>query len=146
MKRPANLKVGDLFRVINEGHDFNLGEIISLKIDDDTTCPLFWKEDKSLYRYINFSHLEPYPKTIRDVQVGDMVVWKTTRYEFMVLERWQKTVLLSYHNKSEKMLSNIYEFDDLEKYFSLKDVPEVDDKTAEAMELLKKAGYKITKE
>jgi len=145
MQRPNNLKIGDQFRVIEGDSNFHLGEIITPEGDDGTENPYFWNADKSDYHSMYFSKLEPYTKTIRDAQVGDVVV--TNDIEYMVLERWQNTVLLSYDNNSEKTLSNIYHFDELEKIFTLKAEPVVvDDKTAEAIELLKKAGYKITKE
>jgi len=147
MNRPNNLKVGEKFRVIERNYYFNVGEIISLKKDDDTSSPFFWKEDKSDFWSINFSSLEPYVKTIRDAQVGDVVVGKyNNEGERMVLERGQNTVVLSYGYDFKKADVN-YHFDELEEYFTLKNAPDVKSaKIAEAIELLKKAGYKITKE
>jgi len=138
--------------VIWEDSNFELGEIITLKKDDGTDCPLFWNAhksdwhwpffwnaDKSNWHYISFSHLEPYAKTMRDAQVGDVVVDKDGE-EYRVLERWQNGVLLS----DSDNFHDIYTFDQLEKYFTLKDAPDVKSaKTAEAMKLLKEAGYKI---
>jgi len=118
MKRPTNLKKGDQFRVIGEDNDFKAREIISLLRDDGTNSPFFWKEDRSDYYYINFPNIEPLIKTIRDAQVGDVVT--NNDIEYRVLERWQNTVLLSYDNNSKKTLSNIYTFDQLEEYFTLK--------------------------
>jgi len=63
MQRPTNLKVGDRFRVTVRDNDFNIGEIISLRRDDSTESPWFWKEDKSDYYCIHFYKLEPYKKT-----------------------------------------------------------------------------------
>jgi len=147
MNRPTNLKVGDKFRVIRGYSGFELGDIISLKYDDGTVFPFFWNADKSDYYCIPFSKLEPYPKTVRDAQVGDVVVEKNSGYEHLVLERGQNTVVLSQANDFKKTLSNIYHFDQLEEYFTLKaELEVVDDKTAEAMKLLKEAGYKISKE
>jgi len=89
---------------------------------------------------------KPVIKTIRDARVGDIVVYKNSGYERMVLERGQNTVVLSVGN-SFKNAGGIFTFDELEAQFTLKDAPEVvDDKTAEAMKLLKEAGYKISKE
>jgi len=144
MQRPNNLKVGDMFRVIRGYYGFELGDIISIKYDDGTAVPYFWNADKSKYYCRSFSDLEPYTKTIRDAQVGDVVVDKIGN-EYMVLERWQNTVMLSYINIFKKP-NTIYGFDDLEENFTLKDAPEVVDTIAEAMKLLKEAGYKITKE
>jgi len=71
-------------------------------------------------------------KTIRDAQVGDVVVGKNSKNQQMVLERWQNTVLLSYNNDFKKANSATYTFDELEEYFILKTEPvaEVVDKTA----------------
>jgi len=141
MQRPNNLKVGDKFRVIRGNRAW---DIISLKQDDGSDYLYFWNEDKSDYHYMYFSNLEPYTKTIRDAQVGDVVV-RRDGVEHMVLERGQSTVLLSYGSDFKEADVN-YHFDELEKDFTLKDEPEVVDKTAEAMKLLKEAGYKINKE
>jgi len=146
MQRPKNLKVGDKFRVIRGNDYFDKGEIITLKEDDGTDCPFFWKEDEFNYYGIYFSKLEPYVKSIRDAQVGDVVVEHNSGYERMVLERLQNIVILS-HGNNFRTIGPIYTFDDLEVGYTLKDTPEVvDDKTAEAIKLLKEAGYKITKD
>jgi len=145
MEKPTNLKKGDMFRVIEENSEFDLGEIITLESDGDSDCPFFWKEDKSNCWRIYFSDLEPVTKTVREAQVGDVVVGKYGE-ERMVLERLQNIVLLSQANDFKKTLSNIYHFDQLEEYFTLKDAPVVADKTAEAMKVLKEAGYTITKD
>ena len=145
MQKPTNLKAGDQFRVTVKGFYFDVGEIITLKHDDGTICPFFWNADGSYCNYIQFSKLEPYPKTIRDAQVGDVVVNRSGG-EHMVLERGQNTVTLSYFGDFKKSSGNFH-FDELEENFTLKAEPvAVDDKTAEAMEILKKAGYKISKE
>ena len=84
-------------------------------------------------------------KTIRDAQVGDVV---DDEYgdEYMVLERGQSTVVLSSADYF-KVGGSILTFDELEENYTLKAEPEVvDDKTAEAMKLLKEAGYKVTKD
>jgi len=87
------------------------------------------------------------PKTIRDAQVGDVVVGKNSKNQQMVLERLQNIVLLSYANDFKKANSATYTFDELEEYFTLKNEPVVvSDKTAEAMKVLKEAGYTITKD
>ncbi len=145
MQRPNNLRLGDRFRVIEGDEEFEVGEIITLKEDDGGSCPFFWAEDKSGFCDINFSKLEPHHKTIRDVQAGDVVV-SSDGYERLVLERWQNTVVLSYPNNFKVANSTIYTFDELEEYYTLKDVPEIDDKTAEAMKVLEEAGYKIIKD
>ena len=146
MNRPTNLKAGDKFRVIKAEYGFYVGETISLKRDDGSNCPPFWNADKSDYYCIPFSNLEPVAKTIRDVQVGDVVVGKTSGLDYLVLERGQNTVLLSQRNNFKKASEN-FTFDELEENYTLKDAPEVvDDKTAEAMKLLKEAGYKVTKD
>jgi len=145
MQKPNNLKIGDKFRVIEEDGFFSLGEIISLKIDGDSDCPLFLSADKSKSYFVYWSELEPVAKTIRDAQVGD-VVDRDSR-EYMVLERWRSTILLSYADEFKKAASAIYTFDEMESYFTLKNAPDVKSaKTAEAMKLLKEAGYKITKD
>jgi len=146
MKKTTNPKAGDQFRVIVVNNRFNVGEIISLKEDDSSSNPFFWNADKSDYQSMYFSELEPLTKSVRDAQVGDIVVYKNSGYERMVLERGQKTVDLSYPDDFKKMAGG-FTFDELEEDFTLKGAPEVvDDKTAKAMKLLKEAGYKITKE
>jgi len=145
MQRPNNLKVGDRFTVIERNNYFNVGEIISLKDDDGSTNPDFWSEDKSYFWCISFSDLEPHTKTVRDAQVGDVVVCDSR--EYMVLERWRSTILLSYADEFKKAASAIYTFDEMESYYTLKNAPDVKSaKTAEAIKLLKEAGYKIVKE
>jgi len=123
MQKPNNIKAGDQFRVIEGDNNFHTGEIITLKDDVGGYCPYFWNADKSDYWSIYFSNLEPYPKTIRDAQVGDVVVGKNTGFEHMVLERGQRTVLLSYENNFKKSDDN-YHFDELEAQFTLKTEPE----------------------
>jgi len=144
MKKTTNPKAGDQFRVIVGDDHFHPGEVISLKEDDGSSSPLFWKEDESGYYNIHFSDLGPYTKTIRDAQVGDIVI--RGRNERMVLERGQNTVMLS--RVADFEVAGIsYHFHELEKNFTLKNAPDVKSaKIAEAIELLKKAGYKITKE
>ena len=139
-----------MFRVIEECAGFNVGEIVSLKEDDGSDNPYFWKEDKSDYCPINFSKLEPVTKTardaqVRDAQVGDIVV--RSKGEHMVLKRLKKIVLLSYSNNFKRMKSTRYTFDELEENYTLKNAPDVKSaKTAEAMKLLKEAGYKVIKD
>jgi len=149
MQRPNNLKIGDQFRVTVRDDDFNIdaGDIITLKIDDGTKNPFFWNADRSEWHCMSFSKLEPHTKTVRDAQVGDVVVGKyNNEGERMVLERGQNTVLLSYGYDFKKADVN-YHFDELEEYFTLKNEPVVvSDKTAEAIKLLKEAGYKVSKE
>jgi len=149
MTKPKNLKIGDQFRVIVEDGFFSLGEIISLKIDGDSDCPLFLSADKSESYFVYWSELEPIAKTIRDAQVGDVVINEDGE-EHMVLERGQNTVLISFGNEF-KIAHDIYTFDQLKEYFTLKDAPEVvDDKMAgvmaEVMEILKSKGYKFNRE
>jgi len=145
MQRPNNLKVGDQFRVIEENSEFDLGEIITLESDDGSNYPFFWKKDKSDFWSIFFSDLEPVAKTVRDAQVGDVVVGKTNGSEYMVLERWQNTVKFSQRNNFKKSLGN-YHFDELEKNYTLKDAPEVvDDKTILTMnEIAEKFGIEVS--
>jgi len=145
MQKPTNLKEGDLFRVIVEDSNFDIGEIISLKSDDGTNNPIFWTEDRSDYCCIYFSSLEPVAKTVRYARVGDVVVSRDGD-EHMVLERGQNTVLISFGNEFKKSKDN-YTFDELEEYYTLKAEPEVvDDKMAEVMEILKSKGYKFNRE
>ena len=147
MKRPPNLKVGDKFRVIEGDEYFHVGEIISLEEDDGSDNPWFWKEDKSKLDCIHFSSLKPLTKSVRDAQVGDVVANNDGGDESMILERWQNTVFLSYSNDFKRSSSSIITFDELERYYTLKAEPEVvDEKLAEAIRLLKEAGYKIVKE
>jgi len=133
MQRPNNLKVGDRFRVIERNNYFNVGEIISLKDDDDgSTNPYFWSEDKSYFWCISFSDLEPHTKSVRDAQVGD-VVEDSNAARCVVFERGQSTVLLSRKNDFTKT-GDTFTFDELDRYFTLKAEPEVvDDKIAEAI-------------
>ena len=145
MQRPTNLKVGDQFRVIERYGIFKVGEIVTLKDDDGTDNPFFWNKDKSDSYCTYFSNLEPFTKTIRDAQVGDVVINRSGG-EHMVLERGQSTVTLSYSNDFKKSSGNFH-FDELEEYYTLKAEPEVvDDKMAEVMEILKSKGYKFNRE
>ena len=144
MTRPKNIKVGDQFRVAREHHRFHVGEIVTLKEDDGTDYPYFWKEDKSDWHPIYFSKLEPLTKTIRDAQVGDVVVDKNDGSEKMVLERGQSTVLLSYGNRFKK-IGNTMVFDELEKHFTLKDAPEVEETTLTMDEIALKFGVDVSK-
>jgi len=146
MQRPSNLKKSDQFRVIEGGDHYDLGEIVTLEDDNGSSSPYFLKADKSNSYFIPFSQLEPVTKTARDAQVGDEVIGKTNGSEYMVLERFQNTVSLSLANDFKKALGNIYTFDELEEDFTIKAEPSVDGKTAEAMEVLKEAGYKISKD
>jgi len=142
MQRPTNFKIGDRFKVIENGL-FDAGEIITLKEDDGTNNPLFWDADKSNCYFRSFSFLEPYPKTIRDVQVGDELISSSgTRY--LVFERGQRTLLLSCGNDFTNP-GNHVTFEQLDRHFTLKDTPVVDDKIAEAIKLLEEAGYNIEK-
>ena len=144
MKKPDNLKVGDKFRVTVGDMNFKLNEIITLKRNDGSNFPLFWNADKSDSYYIYFSRLEPLIKSIRDVQIGNVVVWKSSGFEYLVLERWQNTVVISQSNDFKKAGDN-YTFDELEEYFTLKAEPVVvSEKTAEAIKVLEEAGYKIS--
>jgi len=118
MQRPTNLKVGDQFRVIVRDSSFELGEIITLKKDDNTNNPFFWKADKSDWHCTFFSSLKPYTKTVRDAQVGDVVIDEDGE-ECMVLERGQNSVVLSCKNNL-KIPGYNYTFDGLEKQFTLK--------------------------
>jgi len=141
MQRPTDLNVGHMFRVIRGNRT---GDIISLKQDDGTENPFFWKEDKSDYHSMYFSNLEPYLKTIRDAQVGDVVVGCFGK-EHMVLERGQSTVLLSYGNDFKKAIDTNHTFDELEEYFTLKAAPVVADNVVLTMnEIAEKFGVDVS--
>jgi len=146
MKKPTSLKVGDMFRVIGEDGVFESGEIISLKEDDGSVWPSFWNANRSDYHYINFSDLEPHAKTVRDAQVDDVVIGKTSGEECLVLERGQRTVLLSQANNFKNSMGN-YTFDRLEEFFTLKAAPEVvDDNIVLTMnEIAEKLGVDVSK-
>ena len=119
MKRPTNLKINDQFIVIKRSPFFNVGDTILLSEDDGSDHPYFWlNADKPSYHSIHFSNLEPYPKTVRDAQVGDVVV-DNVGAERMVLERGQSTVVLSYCNDF-KAGGIIHHFDQLEENYTLK--------------------------
>jgi len=150
MQRPTNLKVGDRFRVIEGDGYLSVGEIITLKEDDGSDCPFFWNADKSDAYCAYWSEIEPYTKTIRDAQVGDVVVGKSSGSEYVVLERGQNTVLLSQRNNFKKASEN-FTFDELEENFTLKDAPEVEQTILTMNEIAEKFGVdvsnlKITKE
>jgi len=121
MQRPKNLKINDQFRVIKRSPFFNVGDTILLSEDDGSDYPYFWlNSDKPSYHSMHFSNLEPYPKSVRGAQVGDVVVGKyNNEGERMVLERGQNTVVLSYGYDFKKADVN-YHFDELEEYFTLK--------------------------
>jgi len=151
MQKPTNLKAGDQFKVIEGDSNFHLGEIITPKGDDGSDCPPFWNADKSDYHSMYFSKLEPYTKTVRDAQVGD-VVEDSNAARYLVFERGQSTVLLSRKNDFTKT-GDSYIFDQLDRYFTLKDAPEVvsDNVVLSMNEIAEKFGVdvsnlKITKE
>jgi len=123
MQKPKNIKEGDQFRVIERYGIFKVGEIITLKDDDGSDNPFFWKEDKSNHWSIYFSDLEPHAKTVRDAQVGDVVVDEISGDEHLVLERLQNSVLIS-DASDFKTAGSIYTFNELEEYYTLKDTPE----------------------
>jgi len=144
MQRPTNLKIHDQFIVIKRSPFFNVGDTILLSEDDGSDYPYFWlNSDKPSYHSMHFSNLEPFTKTIRDAQVGDLVVSRDGD-EHMVLERGQNTVDLSYPDDFKKMGGG-FTFDELEEDYTLKDAPEVDSIMAEVMEILKSKGYKISR-
>jgi len=118
MNKPTDLNVGHMFRVIRGNRT---GEIISLKQDDGSDCPFFWNADKSDYSCMYFSNLEPYLKSVRDAQVGDIVVDEDSKKR-MVLGRWQNTIMLSLTNNF-KRTGFIFTLDELEEDFTLKDAP-----------------------
>jgi len=144
MQRPTNLKVGDMFRVIRGYNGFELGDIISLKYDDGTAVPYFWNADKSNYYCRSFSDLEPYAKTVRNVQVGDVVIRKIHGAEHMVLKRWKKTVKISYGNNFKNVNGTIYTFDELEEDFTLKDAPEVKQTVLTMSQIAEKFGVDVS--
>jgi len=145
MQRPTNLKVGDMFKVIERYGIFKVGEIVTLKDDDGSDNPFFWKEDKSNHWSIYFSDLEPHTKTVREAQVGDVVVGKNTGFEYMVLERGQSTVMLSRGNDFTK-IGDTRIFDELEKVFTLKAAPVVDDNVVLTMsQIAEKFGVEVSK-
>jgi len=143
MQRPTNFKIGDRFKVIENGL-FDAGEIITLKEDDGTNNPLFWDADKSNCYFRSFSYLEPYPKTIRDVQVGDVVIDKGDGDEYLVLERGQSTVTLSEYGNFE-VVGVSYTFDKLEKHFTLKDAPEVEQTVLTMDQIAEKFGVEVSR-
>jgi len=144
MKRPNNLKVGDKFRVIEENGYLSVGEIITLENDDGTVFPFFWTADKSDYYCIPFSKLEPYPKTVRDAQVGDVVIDEDGE-ECMVLEKLQNSVSLSLANDFKKTGGDLYTFDQLEEYYILKDAPEVEKTVLTMSQIAEKFGVDVSK-
>jgi len=143
MTRPDNLKVGDMFRVIVRGSKFKLGEIIYLKKDDGSTKPCFWNTDRFDYYCIHFSKLEPYTKTVRYAQVGDVVIGNNTGFEYMVLERGQNTVLLSSADNFKRAQSD-HHFDQLEEGYTLKDAP-VGETIPTMSQIAEKPGVDVSK-
>jgi len=141
MKKPKNPKVGDQFRVIEADNGFKFGEIISLERDDGTDRPYFSNADESIRHCMLFSELEPYLKTARDAQVGDVVIDEDGD-ERMVLERWQNTVLLSQIDNFKK-IGCIFYFDKLEEDFTLKAEP-VKQRIITMDQIAKKFGINIS--
>jgi len=144
MQKPKNFKEGDQFRVIEGSDYFSVGDIISLKKADDSNYPYFWNVDKSNFWSISFSKLEPYAKTIRDAQVDDIVIGKINGFEYMVLERGQRTVLLSYGNNFKNSMGD-YTFDRLEEYFTLKADPKVGETLLTMDQIAEKFGIDVSK-
>ena len=143
MQRPEKLKIGDKFRVIGGFNGFKLGEIVSLKRNDGTDSPLFWNADKSDSSYMSFSQLEPLIKSVRNAQVGEVVVDRSGS-EYMVLERGQNTVVLSYDNNFKKADDNFH-FDELEEHFTLKAEPEAEQRILSMNEIAEKFGIEVSK-
>jgi len=144
MQRPTNLKVGDMFRVTKGDSYFHLGEIITLKQDGDVGYPYFWNTDKSNFWNISFSYLEPHIKTIRDAQVGDVVIDEDGE-ECMVLERLQNSVSLSLANDFKKTGGDLYTFYQLGEYYILKDAPEVVQTILTMAQIAEKFGVDVSK-
>jgi len=143
MQKPTNLKAGDKFRVIERYNGLKLGEIISLERDDGTENPYFWNADKSDCHSMYFSKLEPYAKTVRDAQVGDIVV-DNSGHERMVLERWHNSVLLSASDNFRNAYDT-YTFYELEEDYTLKAESEVKQTVLTMAQIAEKFGVDVSK-
>ena len=73
-----------------------------------------------------------------------MVVWKSSGFEYLVLERWQNTVVISQSNDFKKAGDN-YTFDELEQYFALKTEPELEQRILTMNEIAEKFGIEVSK-
>jgi len=132
-----------MFRVIEEDSDFDMGEILTLESDDGSDCPYFWNADKSDACCAYWSELEPIEKTIRDAQVGDVVVRKVSKDKRMVLGRWQNTIMLSLTNNF-KRTGFIFTLDELEEDFTLKNAPEVGETLLTMDQIAEKFGVEVS--
>jgi len=141
MQRPTKLRASDLFRVMG-GSNFNIGDIVSLSRDDGTKIPYF-KNMQGVEECKEFKNLEPYSKTIRYAQVGEVVVDKNDGAEYMVLERGKNTVVLSVSGNF-KVAGDNYHFDELEKHFTLKAAP-VEQTVLTMDQIAEKFGVEISK-
>jgi len=94
-----------------------------------------WTEDRLGYKYSwqlnkdftndNVTNLKPFNKTLRDVEVGDIIVNKyNNENKRMVLDVREKIIGLSGYDNFE-VFNYFYTFEELEKYgYELKDEPE----------------------
>lgn len=88
------------FRVVEDSCYFKKGEVITLKKDDDTLNPYFWKEDKSNYCPIHWSSLEYADKDLDNLEVGDVLV-DTSGNEITVLGVLGQLIFLSKYSTQE---------------------------------------------
>jgi len=133
------------YRVVEGNGDFKKGEIITLKRDDDSDCPWFWKEDKSGYYSIYWYRLEYAPKGFSKLglSIGDIIV-REDGDEANVLEVFENGFMKSYW----------YNFDDASAYYTFKEAikegwkikgEEEEDEVKEltVKEISEKLGYEV---
>ena len=83
---PSNVKEGDRFLVkydtdmdgnqidFSDHYDkIKMGDILELKRNDGSTCPLFWLPDKSDDYYFDWGIFEPLSVSLSKLQVGDVI-------------------------------------------------------------------------
>ena len=110
-----------------------------------------WTEDKLGYKYSwvlnkdfthdNVTNLKPFNKTIRDVEIGDILV--RDGEEQMVLDVREKIVGLSEYYDFNSFC-NFYTFEELEKYgYELKDEPEEEVEELTVEQVCKELGRDI---
>lgn len=102
-----------------------------------------WQLDKD-FTNDNVTNLKPFNKTIRDVEVGDIIVNKyNNENEGMVLDVREKIVGLSWDNNFE-VFDYFFTFEELEKDgYKLKDEPEEEIEELTVEQVCKELGRDI---
>jgi len=115
-------------------------EINGCSADDKLGYKYSWALNKD-FTYDNVTNLKPFNKTIRDVEIGDILIRDGD--EQMVLDVREKIVGLSEYDDFENF-DCFYTFEELEKYgYKLKDEPEEEIEELTVEQVCKELGRDI---